>query len=145
MKKIATIILLLAVPLAASAQTKRQTLKEREEAFRQEIATAKWVLFTRTDEGEPYYINSLTMSRFMSTVIFTTKREKRGTIEYGKIVGGCTKDLIAVSINMMQNPGMKELIGGEIEEPEMTTAEKGTIGYAMLDYVCKNAKVMEVK
>lgn len=46
---------------------------------------------------------------------------------------------------MVLNPGVKELVGAEIDKPDIETVTKGTIGYIMLDYVCKNAKVIEVK
>lgn len=124
---------------------KKQTPAEREEAFRKEITRAKWQQIAKTDEGETYYINTLTMTRVVSTVIFTTMMEKRGTAEYNKVVGGCTKDLFAVSIRLQKNPGMSEFIGGEIEDPQMITVKKGTVGSAMLDYVCKNAAVTEVQ
>lgn len=145
MKRISTIILILATAVIGAAQAKKQTAAEREEMFRQQIPKAKWVVVTRDEDAEPYYVDSLTMSRLMSTVVFITKSEKRGTIEYNKVIGGCTKDLFTISIRMVSNPGVKELIGEEIENPDFETVPKGSIGYIMLDYVCKNAKVMEVK
>ena len=145
MKRIVTTFLILASLVGVVAAQKTQTPAEREQGFRNDIGKAKWVLVTKDEDGEPYYIDSLTMGRVMSTVIFATKSSKRGTIEYSKVGGGCTKDLFVVSIKMVSNPGVKELVGGEIENPDFETVTKGTVGYIMLDYVCKNAKVIQVK
>lgn len=145
MKRIAATILILSSLAGSIAAQKAQTREEREQRFRAAIGKAKWFLVTKDEDGKPYYIDSLTMGRAVSTVVFTTKSSKRGTIEYNKVVGGCTKDLFAVSIRMVSNPGVKELVGAEIEKPDFETVARGTIGYIMLDYVCKNAKVITVE
>lgn len=84
MKRIATIVLILASLAGTLAAQKTQTREGREQRFRDEIAKAKWLLVTKDDDGEPYHIDSLSMSRVMSTVVFATKSTKRGTIEYNK-------------------------------------------------------------
>jgi hypothetical protein len=139
------ILLLGAVALIAAAATaQNKTPEQRDEFFKKEIAAAKWVFVTDDEDGMHYHIDSLTMNRVMSIVTFIYKTEKRGTVSYVKVGGGCSRDVFSVVNVMQSNPGVKGLSGGEIEDPPMDEVEKGTIGYIMLDYVCKNAKVTKV-
>jgi len=130
--------------LAATAVGQNKTAEQRDEGFKKEIAAAKWALLGEDMDGIEYHIDANTMNRVLSIVTFIYKTEKRGTVSYSKVAGGCSQDLFTRSSVMQSNPGVKGLTGGELDEPIIEEVKKGQVGYVMLDYVCKNAKVMKV-
>lgn len=143
MKGLLIICFVFAAIISASGQV--STKENRDRMFKKEIAKAKWVLVTKDETGIPFYVDSLTMGRFMnSVVIFLIKSEKKDAIEYTKNLGGCTKHIIIVSNKMLAATGDDTLKGGEMGGAEPTDLVKGTINYSILEYVCKNAPELKM-
>jgi hypothetical protein len=143
MKVLLTVIFVLVALAGVKAQ--EMTKERRNEAFKREISRADWVLAAKDENGIPYYVDSLTMKRFVNTVVvFLVKSEKKESIEYTKNIGGCTKHIVATDNRMFSKPGGESLTGGAVDQAEHVVLAKGTIDYSILEYVCKNAKELKL-
>lgn len=136
------IFLLLAT---GGVRAQEMSKESRDEMFKREISKANWVLVTKDRDDIPYYVDTVTMKRFLtSVVVFLIKSERKDSVEYTKNLGGCTKHIMATDNRMFSKPGEKTLKGGSLENPGQVELEPGSINYTILEYVCKNAKEMDI-
>ena len=138
--------------LTVSIANGQSTLKEMEGI----IAKAKWVQVATDESDNPTFVDSVSMSRLQGAVLFSTKFEKRGTTVYSSHMGNCTTDVMLDGTGFAAYPSNpKQLVEVELEErikPGAKVEElmannkvkKGTVGYVLLDYVCKNAKLEKI-
>lgn len=106
------------------------------------IAKAKWTVVAHAgDSNNPVSIDTAFLVRVKDMVLFSTKWEKRGTINYYLNVGHCNADRFAQTNGFVVYSGSPKLIPTEVAD-EVFTVEPKSVGYAILDYVCKKAKVI---
>ena len=105
---------------------------------------AKWVEVIRDLNDVPYFVDAAMMDRIQDTVVFRTKMERRGTIKYQTFLGGCDDNRLMMTSGFAVYPSSSDLWPLDSKD-KIVTAEKGSVGARLLDYVCENAKVTVIK
>ncbi len=125
----------------------QQTKEDREAAFKIDVKKARWVYLSKDGAGTRHYIDGAKMVRIGSVVVFNMQYTKRGTTIYEKFIGGCTTDSLGMTMRFLSSPGAASpanWLGGEIEGIVPEEVPKGSLGYTMLDYACKKARIIKV-
>lgn len=107
------------------------------------IAKADWVLVTTDVNENPVYVDRTDMVRIASVVMFYSKFIKRDTIVYTTVAGNCTTDNFIQTNGFSVYPDSPRLYEVSLETDNiLLKARPDSIGAALLDYTCKNAKVL---
>ncbi len=106
---------------------------------------AKWVQIALNEDDNPIFIDSVMIDRVQDVVFLRTKSEMRGTTKYYSFMGGCDNNALMQFNGFAVYPGSPRLVPLDDDSKDSVVVKKGTIGYRLLDYACKNAKVTVVE
>lgn len=125
--------------LSANSFGQEMTSQKAEEFYK----TANWIKVVVDTDEVPYFIDSGLITRIRDIVAFRTKSEKRDTVKYHTFLGGCDDNRVMQTNGFAVYPGSSEFV--PLNDKRTFVVERGTIGYILLEYACKNAKIENIK
>jgi hypothetical protein len=101
------------------------------------IPKAEWNQVATDKDDIVYFVDANGMYRSRDLVVFRSKFTNHGTINYRLYVGGCGNDTLKLMFQASVYPDRNTLIDDEIPEQKVVSVGHDSVGYVLLDYVCK--------